>query len=101
MIVAYITVAICLDLIDSLRNIITERERERETHTHIYIYTDIYYTQYYNVFFLFHKFHTLIHSSTCPTVAAAPESKHPSSNIFQRATCGIVQILPMQLVYSK
>ena len=86
MIVAYITVAICLDLIDSLRNIITERERE--THTHTHIYTDIYYTQYYNVFFLFHKFHTLIHSSTCPTVAAAPESKHPSSNIFQHLpTC--------------
>ena len=44
MIVAYITVAICLDLIDSLRNIITERERERETHTHIYIYRHILYT---------------------------------------------------------
>jgi len=42
MIVAYITVAICLDLIDSLRNIITERERERETHTHIYIYIQTY-----------------------------------------------------------
>ena len=42
MIVAYITVAICLDLIDSLRNIITEKERETHTHTHTYIYIQTY-----------------------------------------------------------
>ena len=94
MIVAYITVAICLDLIDSLRNIITEKERERHTHTHTYIYIYIQTYIIHNIIICFFCFISFTRSFIRRHVRLWPQLLNQStlvptsSNIFQHLpTC--------------